>query len=66
MPRLIVNGRPHETQALSVGALLGELRLGPAWTLVERNGTPVDRNALDAEILHEGDTLEIIRAVAGG
>ena len=46
--------------------LLERLCLGQKWVVVERNGEPVERAAMSAVTLADGDRLEIVRAVAGG
>jgi sulfur carrier protein len=46
--------------------LLERLGLGQKWVVVERNGEPVERAAMRAVTLADGDRLEIVRAVAGG
>ena len=46
--------------------LIEQLGLGPRWVLVERNGEPLERAALATTLLHDGDRLELVRAVAGG
>jgi sulfur carrier protein len=46
--------------------LLERLGLGQKWVVVERNGEPVERAAMSAVTLADGDRLEIVRAVAGG
>ncbi|MFN2503248.1 MAG: sulfur carrier protein ThiS [Acidimicrobiales bacterium] len=65
--KVTANGNPVE---LAVGAtvedLLRALGLGGRWVIVERNGQPVARTAMAATALAEGDTLELVRAVAGG
>lgn len=50
----------------TVEDLLGALGLGGRWVLVERNGEPVRRTDLGTTILADGDSLELVRAVAGG
>jgi sulfur carrier protein len=61
------NGRPVTLgDGATVEDLIGHLRLGAKWVLVERNGEPVERRRLGATVLAEGDRLELVRAVAGG
>ena len=65
--RVLANGEPVEvTDDATVDDLLRQLGLGGKWVLVERNGEPVPRRQLTATVLAEGDTLELVRAVAGG
>jgi len=46
--------------------LLGRLGLGAKWVVVERNGEPVPRRQTATTVLADGDSLELVRAVAGG
>ncbi len=65
--RVIANGEPVELpDGSTVDDLLTALRLGGRWVLVERNGEPVNRRELATTALHDGDRLELVRAVAGG
>jgi thiamine biosynthesis protein ThiS len=52
--------------ATTVLALLEELGLNPACTVVERNHDIVDRAAYGDAALAQGDVLEIVRIVGGG
>ncbi|MGE4158317.1 MAG: sulfur carrier protein ThiS [Planctomycetota bacterium] len=61
-----LNGRERPTSSTTLGELLAELRLGLPWVIVELNGTGVNREAVAATPLHQGDQLEIVKAVAGG
>ena len=65
--QVVANG---EAVALDEGAtvadLLAALGLGAKWVVVERNGEPVARNAMTSTALHDGDRLDLVRAVAGG
>ena len=65
--RLIVNGEPHDLGAgATVVDLLTDMGLGGKWVLVERNGEPVARADMARTGLHDGDRIELVRAVAGG
>jgi thiamine biosynthesis protein ThiS len=65
--RLVVNGEARElTEGSTVTALLDALELGAKWVVVERNGEPVERRDMATTVLADGDTIEIVRAVAGG
>lgn len=46
--------------------LLESLGLGAKWVVAELNGEAVDRAAMPATVLTEGDKVELVRAVAGG
>lgn len=61
------NGEAVElVEGATVAGLLEVLGLSGRWVLVERNGQPVPRPELGATRLEEGDSLELVRAVAGG
>jgi sulfur carrier protein len=65
--QVIANGEPVQLpDGATVNDLLAALRLGGKWVLVERNGEPVPRPELGTTVLADGDTLELVRAVAGG
>ena len=67
MITVVSNGQPVVLpDGATVTDLLTTLRLGGKWVLVERNGEPVERRALDGTVLADGDRLELVRAVAGG
>jgi thiamine biosynthesis protein ThiS len=62
-----VNGRDHDLEpGETVERLIERLGLGARFTLVERNGEPVERAAYPDVELAEGDTLVVARPVAGG
>ena len=50
----------------TVADLLDQLGLGKRLVVVERNGQPVPRADRATTVLHDGDRLELVRAVAGG
>ena len=64
--KLTINGEGREVAAATVLALLEELGLNPAATVVERNHAIVDRAAYPETALAEGDILELVRIVGGG
>ncbi len=64
--KLTINGEDRDIAAATVLALLEELGLNPAATVVERNGEIVDRTAYGETRLAEGDVLELVRLVGGG
>ena len=65
--KVTANGDVVELGAgATVADLLERLGLGGKWVLVERNGEPVPRAGLTTTVLHDGDRLELVRAVAGG
>jgi len=64
---IIVNGERRDIAAGStVGALIAHLGLRRDGIAVARNDDVVARAAIDGTALAEGDTVEIIVAVAGG
>jgi thiamine biosynthesis protein ThiS len=64
---VLVNGREeHLGQGETVAVLLTRLGLDGRYTLVERNGEPVDRARYGEIELADSDTLVIARPVAGG
>lgn len=64
--KLTINGEPRDLAAATVLALLEELGLNPAATVVERNGEIVVRGAYAETKIMEGDVLELVRLVGGG
>jgi sulfur carrier protein len=64
---VIANGTPTEVPAgATLTDLLTALGLGAKWVVAERNGEAIDRAAMGATVLAEGDRIELVRAVAGG
>lgn len=62
-----VNGQAREfADGTSLGVLLAELGVNREGIAVARNDDVVPRSALDATPLRDGDSVEIIVAVAGG
>lgn len=62
-----VNGEPRELAAATTVPQLVEslgLRLGSV--VVEHNGEALLRSEAAATVLADGDTVELVRAVAGG
>jgi len=66
--KIVLNGSPRELpdSAATVGALLEHLALGPQPVLVERNGLAVLRREFEDTPVADGDSIEIVRMVAGG
>lgn len=50
----------------TVSGLLEAIGLGPQPVLVERNGLAVLRREFEETPVAEGDTIEVVRMVAGG
>jgi thiamine biosynthesis protein ThiS len=62
-----INGSPQELpEELTVGALLDLLGSPRTGVAVARNDCVVPRSQYDSDRLREGDSVEIITAVAGG
>jgi sulfur carrier protein len=62
-----VNGTEREmTEGATVGALVEDLGYGARQVVVELNGEPVERSRFAEITLSAGDTVEVVRAVAGG
>jgi thiamine biosynthesis protein ThiS len=61
-----LNGEPYTTGAITVATLLRELDSPPRGVAVAVNGHVVPRATHEATPLHEGDSVEVIRAVQGG
>ncbi|MCU1592788.1 MAG: thiamine biosynthesis protein ThiS [Frankiales bacterium] len=65
--RLTVNGEPREVvDGTGLEALLEQLGLRLGSVVVEHNGTALLRSEVVRASLSDGDTLELVRAVAGG
>ncbi|HJR18775.1 MAG TPA: sulfur carrier protein ThiS [Actinomycetota bacterium] len=67
MPTIVANGKPRDVpEGSTIADLLEAVGWKPQWVVVECNGEAVERSAFADGRLGEGDTLEIVRAVAGG
>lgn len=64
--RLTLNGEEKQVAARTVSELLQELQAPVTGVAVALNGCVVRREAQASTPLHEGDTVEVIRAVQGG
>jgi len=60
---ITLNGSVVETTAPTVALLLGDL---PAGRAVAVNDEVVPRSEHGSRVLDEGDTVEVVEAVAGG
>jgi thiamine biosynthesis protein ThiS len=61
------NGKPLEiSEGASLAELINLLGLGARWVVAEVNGEAVDRKDMASLELHHGDSVELVRAVAGG
>jgi sulfur carrier protein len=62
-----VNGGPRDVaEGTSLPELIAQLGLQVGSVVVELNGTALLRSEVVATTLHDGDVLELVRAVAGG
>lgn len=67
MITVVVNDEPIDLpDGCTVTGMLEALELGPKWVVVERNGEPVERRDMATTVLAAGDTIELVKAVAGG
>ena len=64
---IIANGKARGVdEGETVADFLSTLGWRPEWVVVEHNGEPLERRCFPDAVLHEGDRLEVARAVAGG
>lgn len=63
--KIQLNGEPHETSAETVSALIEELALPAAATLVEQNGVALRPDEWTQKLAND-DRIELLRIVAGG
>ena len=64
---ITINGKPTETtDGSTLQNLLEQLRLDSRQVVIERNQAIVPRQRFAAELLADGDSLEIIQFVGGG
>ncbi len=64
--RVIVNGKPCQTDAASLGALLGELEYEGTHFVIAQNYDVVPRAQWPSTALAEGDEIEILTMRQGG
>lgn len=64
--KIRINGKPDDTQAKTVTALLQEKSIEPQMVSVELNGKIVEREAYAATALSDGDQLEFLFFMGGG
>jgi sulfur carrier protein len=65
--RVVANGESVELpDQAGLTDLFAALGVGSKWVVAEVNGDAVDRAAMPSVRLHEGDRVELVRAVAGG
>ena len=66
--QVVVNGAQHELETnTSLQQLLDKLSLGKKGRIaIEINGEIVPRDSFQEQILHSGDSVEIVQAIGGG
>ena len=65
--KVIANGDEKDLpDGATMSELLDVMGLGAKWVVAELNGEPVNRDQMGSTELHDGDTVELVRAVAGG
>lgn len=65
--QVTLNGEPRDIQpGCTIAALLASLGVNPKAVVVQRNDDIVERTAFDSAVIHEGDTVELVRFVGGG
>jgi sulfur carrier protein len=65
--RVLANGKAVELpDGAHLTDLLEAVGLGARWVVAEVNGEAVDRARMSLFALHDGDRVEMVRAVAGG
>lgn len=64
---VIANGdRVMLPEGSTLNDLFEVLGVRAKWVVVELNGQPVERGDMPTTALHDGDNVELVRAVAGG
>ncbi|RCS24770.1 sulfur carrier protein ThiS [Phyllobacterium salinisoli] len=64
--KIILNGNPHETDAATLDAVLGELDLADAVVATAVNGAFVSAAERGETALRDGDQVEILAPMQGG
>lgn len=65
--RVVANGKRLDLpEGATITDLLDHLGLAGRLIVAERNGEAIPRRELPVTVLREGDTVELVRAVAGG
>ena len=64
---ILANGEAKELpDGATMSELLDVMGLGAKWVVAELNGEPVNRDQMGSTELHDGDKVELVKAVAGG
>jgi sulfur carrier protein len=64
--KLIVNGEPQETTAMSLSELLGLMEYEGDWLATAVNGELVHREDRSGHALNDDDRIEILSPMQGG
>lgn len=66
--KITINGniKQFDSENMTVSTLVVALNLTGKRLAIEKNGEIVPRSQFDAEIINNGDKLEIVGAVGGG
>nr|WP_111298730.1 sulfur carrier protein ThiS [Paracoccus saliphilus] len=64
--RIEVNGEPRQIAATTVATALAELGWGEARVATALNGDFLPAARREAQVLHDGDRLEILAPMQGG
>lgn len=64
--KIIVNGRPEEVSARTLGEYSRLHTIVSEGILIVHNGSVVDRNKWENTVLNDSDSLEILGFVGGG
>ena len=65
--RLTVNGKPRDLpDGSTIASLLEAIEIDRRMVAVAHNGDVVQRAIYDDVVLHEGDSVEVVRMVGGG
>ena len=64
---ITVNGQKKEiANETNLVELLGSMGLSQVTAVVEKNGQIIPKNSFAKSIIHENDTLELVRFMGGG
>ncbi len=64
--KIQLNGEPREVTAVTVAALIAELKLEKRMLAVERNLEVVAKSAYETTRLQEGDRIAVVHMIGGG
>lgn len=65
--KVVANGEPVDLpDGAGLLELFDRLGVGAKWVVAEVNGQAIPRSQMGSVALHDGDRVELVRAVAGG